>query len=202
VARIAGRADSYLKVAGLTHWVAHCRLRVDSVEKVCCVGTLSLIHSSHRSGREDDDGCSASRAECFVLRVLGRETSAGRPYAASDRPLRRSWRGSATPCTFLQHDWTTVGRPRAADPHADHRLLLRHPLGTPAVRGGPSEPGLPMGSVGSAWRARCQIIRPSRRTAMAACATAIFCATCSRRWCAAAWPRAWWAATGWRSTAA
>ena len=48
--------------------------------------------------------------------------------------------------THLAPFYSTTGRPSvdpgAADPDADHRLLLRHPLGTPAVRGGPSEPGL------------------------------------------------------------
>lgn len=41
--------------------------------------------------------------------------------------------------------YSAIGRPSidpAADPHAAGRLLLRHPLGAAAVRGGPPEPGL------------------------------------------------------------
>src|ERR687897_3130501 len=60
------------------------------------------------------------------------------------RSLRRSWRCSDTLDAILQHNRPAVGRPGAADPDADHRLLLRHPLGTPAMRGGPSEPRLPV----------------------------------------------------------
>ena len=43
---------------------------------------------------------------------------------------------------LLQPDRPPLHRPRAADPHADRRLLLRHPLGAPAMRGSPSESGL------------------------------------------------------------
>src|SRR5499427_2033233 len=38
----------------------------------------------------------------------------------------------------------TVDRSGTDDPHADRGLLFRHPLGTAAVRGGPSEPRLPL----------------------------------------------------------
>jgi hypothetical protein len=42
--------------------------------------------------------------------------------------------------------YNETGRPSiesgAADPHADRRLLLWHPLGTAAVRRGPPEPGV------------------------------------------------------------
>ena len=74
----------------------------------------------------------------LVLRVLVREACAGRPCAASHRPVRRPKRCADAHGAILQHDRPTVGRPGAADPHADHRLLLWHPLGTPIVRGGPS----------------------------------------------------------------
>ncbi len=40
----------------------------------------------------------------------------------------------------------------------------------------------------------CRITRPFRRTAMAASATVICYASCSRRCCAAAWPKVWSAA--------
>ena len=44
--------------------------------------------------------------------------------------------------------YSEMGRPSidpgADDPDADRRLLLRHPLGAAAVRGGPSQPGLPL----------------------------------------------------------
>lgn len=43
---------------------------------------------------------------------------------------------------FLQLDGAALDRSRADDPDADHRLLLRHPLRSPAVRGGPSKPRL------------------------------------------------------------
>ena len=74
----------------------------------------------------------------------------------------RPWRCPDAPGAVLQHNRTAVGRPGAADPDADHRLLLRHPLGTPAVRGGPFKPGLPVVLPGSAWRAKCRTIDLSK----------------------------------------
>jgi hypothetical protein len=102
------------------------------------------------AGRQYLTYSAASRSGCLVLRVLGREACAGRPYAAIDRPLCRSWRCSDTSGVTLQHNLAAVGRPRAADPHADHRLLLPHPLGN----AGYARPT--GGSAGSAWRARCR----------------------------------------------
>ena len=81
----------------------------------------------------------------------------------------------------LQRDGPAFDRSGADDPDADRRLLLRHPLGAAAVRGGPSQPGLPLVLPARARRRRCPTTRPSRRTGMAASATAICCASCSRR---------------------
>ena len=43
---------------------------------------------------------------------------------------------------LLQRDRAALDRSGADDPDADRRLLLRHPLGAAAVRGGASQPGL------------------------------------------------------------
>jgi DNA-binding MarR family transcriptional regulator len=48
--------------------------------------------------------------------------------------------------------------------------------------------------------AMCPIIRPSPRTGTVASAIAIYCASCSRRWCDAAWRRDWSAARGLNTT--
>jgi hypothetical protein len=48
----------------------------------------------------------------------------------------------------LQLDRPTVGRSRADDPHADRRLLHGHPVRAPPLRGGPSQSGLSLVSLG------------------------------------------------------
>ena len=85
---------------------------------------------------------------------------------------------------FYSEIGPALDRSGADDPDADRRLLLRHPLGAAAVRGGASEPRLSLVLPARAWRATCRTTRPSRRTGTAASATAICCASCSRRRCA------------------
>ena len=68
-----------------------------------------------------------------------------------------AWRTEAGAGSILQLDGSAVGRSRADDPDADRRLLLRHPLGAAAVRGGSPEPGL---SVVLPARARRRGARP------------------------------------------
>jgi hypothetical protein len=56
------------------------------------------------------------------------------------RPLRHPAAAGAV----LQLDRPAVDRSGGDHPDADRRLLLRYPLGAPALRRGPSEPGLPL----------------------------------------------------------
>src|SRR5215813_14406322 len=55
--------------------------------------------------------------------------------------LDLSW-GPCRACTPLSRQRSALDRSRADDPHADHRLCVRHPLGASAVPGCASEPGL------------------------------------------------------------
>ena len=77
----------------------------------------------------------------------------------------------------LQLDRASFGRSGADDPDADRRLLLRHPLGAPAVRGGASESGLSLVLPARAGGRRSRTTRPSPRTGMAASARATCCAS-------------------------
>src|SRR5215469_11618162 len=60
------------------------------------------------------------------------------------RIFGRTRRAEAGAGAVLQCHRPTVDRSGTDDPHADRGLLLWHPLGTAAVRGGPSEPRLPL----------------------------------------------------------
>src|SRR5215469_1728056 len=60
------------------------------------------------------------------------------------RIFGRARRAEAGAGAVLQCHRPTVDRSATDDPHADRGLLLWHPLGTAAVRGGPSEPRLPL----------------------------------------------------------
>src|SRR5688572_19403189 len=52
--------------------------------------------------------------------------------------------GAAGARAVLQLRGTPVGRSGVDDPDADCRLLFRYSLGAPPLRGGASEPGLPL----------------------------------------------------------
>ena len=77
-----------------------------------------------------------------VLRVQPRAARPGGSPAAVDRPVRRPGEHPRAPAAVLQRDGPALDRSGADDPDADRRLLLRHPLGAAAVRGGPSQPRL------------------------------------------------------------
>lgn len=59
-----------------------------------------------------------------------------------NRPVRRSFVCSGASRAVLQLDRQAVSRSRVDDPHADHRLYARDPLGAAALRGGSSEPSV------------------------------------------------------------
>ncbi len=86
--------------------------------------------------------------------------------------------------TLAEH-YSHTGRP-SVDPELMIRMLLvgyllRHPLRDPAVRRGPSQPGLPLVLPPGPGRPMCRTARPSPRTATAASATATCSARCSKQ---------------------
>jgi hypothetical protein len=137
-------------------------------------------------GADFDIHCAiASRRplDCF-LAVHG-VSPEGQHFWRKMGPLRRSVGGSHASSTLLQRGRTAFDLSGADDPDADRRLLLRRPLGTAAVRGGPPQIWPTIGSA-ACGSTKLPTIRPSRRTATAAFARATFCASCLRlRWRAA-----------------
>ena len=91
--------------------------------------------------------------------------------------------------THLAPFYSTTGRP-SIDPELLIRMLIiGYCYGIRSERRLCEEVHLNLAYrwfCGSGWRARCRIIRPSRRTAMAASARAISCAMSLRRWSVAA----------------
>src|SRR5438552_12332032 len=77
-----------------------------------------------------------------VLRVFAGTACARGAPAAVDRQVRRTRWFAAGAGTVLQREGPAIDRSGAADQNVDRRLLLRHPLGAAAVRGGSPEPGL------------------------------------------------------------
>src|ERR1700746_3813440 len=86
----------------------------------------------------------ASGAGGAVLQILARRARAREPYAPVHQPLFRPRRRAGAPGAVLQLHGPAIDRSRVAHPNADHRLLLRHSIGTPALRIGPPKSGLPM----------------------------------------------------------
>src|SRR5438067_4207715 len=108
----------------------------------CCTRSRALIHSGCGAGVKCNDGGTASPTRGSVLRVFARAACAGEALAAVDRSLRRTRRAAAGIGAVLQRDGSAIDRPGAADPNADRRLLLWHPLGAAIVRGGAPQPGV------------------------------------------------------------
>ena len=67
-----------------------------------------------------------------------------RALAAQDRHSARSLQPAITARAALQPYRAALDRSGADDPDAADRLLLRHPIGAPFVRGSASELGLPL----------------------------------------------------------
>src|SRR5205814_328069 len=61
-----------------------------------------------------------------------------------DRQVRRTRSAEAGVGAVLQPERPAFDRSGAADPDADRRLLLRHSLGTAALRRSPPEPSVPL----------------------------------------------------------
>ena len=89
-----------------------------------------------------DDGRTDGDAGGAVLRVHASSVTFRPITAAFDRPLRRPVGSALASAAVLQRDRPALDRSGTDDPDADRRLLLRHPFGAAAVRGGASESGL------------------------------------------------------------
>src|SRR5438309_1764642 len=117
----------------------------DTVEEVrSCQRLAGLIQSGPGDRSWSHDGGTPRPAGCAVLRVLARTTCAGEALAAVDRSVRRIRWAAAGIGAVLQRDGAAIDRSGAADPDADRRLLLRHPLGAAAVRGSAPQPSVPL----------------------------------------------------------
>src|SRR5215207_7982590 len=98
------------------------------LKKSGVAGAAGLIPSGAGTGVKANDGGTPRPAGRPVLRVLARTACAGKAPAALDRPVRQTRRAAAGIGSVLQRDGAAFDRPGAADPDADRRLLLRHPL--------------------------------------------------------------------------
>jgi hypothetical protein len=90
------------------------------------------------------DARTAAAAGEPVLRIPPRGSCLHRPSGPLHRPLRRPRRHPPRSRPVLQHDRAPLDRPGVDDPHADRRVLLRHPLGAASLPGGASEPRVPL----------------------------------------------------------
>src|SRR5258707_5759947 len=100
-----------------------------SVEEVrSCRRLAGLIQSGPEDRSGSHDGGTPRPTGCAVLRVLARTPCAGEALAAVDRSVRRTRRAAAGIGSVLQRDGAAIDRAGTADPDADRRLLLRHPL--------------------------------------------------------------------------
>src|SRR5204862_8031642 len=87
-------------------------------------------------GAVGHDGATMQRSGETVLRVFPGGSCSGRSPAAEDRSVSRPEHSTPGTGAVLQLDGPALDRSGTADPHADRRLLLWHPLGTAAVRRG------------------------------------------------------------------
>ena len=102
--------------------------------------------SGLRRHRPSNDGSVAmmgqrsgsSRAALLLIQSRGPRSRRSPP--APDRSGSRSRRSASASSAVLQPYRPSLGRPRAYDPHADHRLLLWHSIRAAALRRGAPEP--------------------------------------------------------------
>src|SRR5207248_9440758 len=98
--------------------------------------------------------------------------------AAVDRQVRRTRRSATGSGSVLQRERSAFDRPGAADPDVARRLLLRHPLGTAAMRRSASEPRLSLVLPARARRLRAGPFDLFQEPPRAASATATCCGCC------------------------
>src|SRR5260370_17468776 len=99
------------------------------------------------SGAQADQQCQQMAAQIAYQQAAAQQAAieqqiaqqAARPRDASvaiDREVRRTRRPSASSGSVLQRERPAIDRSGAADPDADRRLLLRHPLRAPVCAEG------------------------------------------------------------------